>query len=42
VQISTSGDLFLIDGGDQAEFWPDRAGNLKLNPESQILASFGS
>jgi len=42
VRIGTSGDLFLIDGGDQAEFWPDRARILKLDPEGEVLASFGS
>ena len=42
VRISPSGDLFIIDGGDQAEFWPDRARVLKLDPEGQILAALGS
>ena len=42
VRISTSGDLFIIDGGDQAEFWPDRARILKLDPKGKILATFGS
>jgi peptidylamidoglycolate lyase len=42
VRISATGDLFIIDGGDQAEFWPDRARILKLDPEGEILASFGS
>ena len=41
VRISATGDLFIIDGGDQAEFWPDRARILKLDPEGEILASFG-
>lgn len=42
VRISPSGDLFIIDGGDQVEFWPDRARILKLDPEGKILAAFGS
>jgi hypothetical protein len=32
----------MIDGGDQAQFWPDRARVLKLDPEGEVLASFGS
>jgi peptidylamidoglycolate lyase len=42
VRINATGDLFIIDGGDQAEFWPDRARILKLDPKGGILASFGS
>ena len=36
------GDVFIIDGGDQAEFWPDRARILKLDSDGKLLASFGS
>jgi peptidylamidoglycolate lyase len=42
VRISETGNLFLIDGGDQSTFWPDRARILKLDFEGNILASFGS
>jgi peptidylamidoglycolate lyase len=42
VRISATGNVFLIDGGDQAEFWPDRARILKLDSEGNVLASFGS
>lgn len=42
VRISSTGNVFIIDGGDQSEFWPDRARILKLDSEGQILASFGS
>lgn len=42
VRISPSGNVFLIDGGDQAEFWPDRARILKLDSNGNILAGFGS
>ena len=42
VRISPAGNLFIVDGGDQAQFWPDRARVLELDPEGEILASFGS
>jgi peptidylamidoglycolate lyase len=42
VRIDAKGNVFLIDGGDQAEFWPDRARILKLDSEGDILSSFGS
>ncbi|HVF26056.1 MAG TPA: peptidyl-alpha-hydroxyglycine alpha-amidating lyase family protein [Anaerolineales bacterium] len=42
VRISANGNVFVIDGGDQSEFWPDRARILKLDSDGQILASFGS
>lgn len=42
VRIDASGDIFVVDGGDQNEFWPDRARILKLSSEGQVLASFGS
>ncbi len=42
VRISASGNVFVIDGGDQSEFWPDRARILKLDSDGQILAFFGS
>jgi len=42
VRINASGEVFVVDGGDQAEFWPDRARILKLDSEGQIVASFGS
>ena len=42
VRISATGNVFIIDGGDQSEFWPDRARILKLDSDGQILASFGS
>ena len=34
--------MFLIDGGDQGKFWPDRARILKLDSDGNLLASFGS
>jgi peptidylamidoglycolate lyase len=42
LRFDNSGNLFLVDGGDQSTFWPDRARILKLDPEGNILASFGS
>jgi peptidylamidoglycolate lyase len=43
VRIDETGNIFIIDGGDQNEFWPDRARVLKLDPEGNtIVASFGS
>jgi peptidylamidoglycolate lyase len=42
VRISPAGDVYVVDGGDQNEFWPDRARVLKLNSNGEIVASFGS
>src|SRR5688572_1938150 len=42
VRIIENGDIFVVDGGDQTEFWPDRARILKLDSQGQPLASFGS
>lgn len=35
-------NLYLVDGGDQNQFFPDRARILKLDLNGNILASFGS
>ena len=42
VRFNADGNLLLVDGGDQSQFWPDRARILKLDPAGNILASFGS
>lgn len=42
VRISDTGHVFIVDGGDQRTFFPDRARILKLDSEGQILSSFGS
>jgi peptidylamidoglycolate lyase len=42
VRIDAAGNIFVVDGGDQNEFWPDRARVLKLDSEGNALASFGS
>ena len=42
VRISHMGNVVVVDGGDQAEFWLDRARVLKLDSEGKLLASFGS
>ena len=42
LRIDETGNIFVVDGGDQNEFWPDRARVLKLDSEGNVLASFGS
>jgi len=42
VRIDESGEIYVVDGGDQNEFWPDRARILKLDSQGNMLASFGS
>ena len=42
IRISESGEFYVVDGGDQAQFWPDRARVLKLNSKGLVIASFGS
>ena len=42
VRIDSAGNIFVVDGGDQNEFWPDRARVLKLDAEGNVVASFGS
>jgi peptidylamidoglycolate lyase len=42
VRIGPMGNVFVVDGGDQSQFWPDRARVLKLDSDGQILAAFGS
>lgn len=42
VRINETGEIFIVDGGDQNEYWPDRARILKLDSQGNILASFGS
>jgi peptidylamidoglycolate lyase len=43
VRIDATGTIFVVDGGDQNEFWPDRARVLKLDSEGNtIVAAFGS
>jgi peptidylamidoglycolate lyase len=42
VRINENGEIFVVDGGDQNEFWPDRARILKLDSDGNKLASFGS
>jgi peptidylamidoglycolate lyase len=42
VRINETGEIFVVDGGDQNELWPDRARILKLDSEGNVLASFGS
>ena len=42
VRIDATGNIFVVDGGDQNEIWPDRARVLKLDLEGNVLAAFGS
>ena len=42
VRIDPAGNIFVVDGGDQNEFWPDRARVLKLDSEGNLVTSFGS
>lgn len=42
VRIGADGFVYVVDGGDQQDFWPDRARILKLDSEGTILAAFGS
>jgi len=42
VRVNAHGDLFVVDGGDQNEFWPDRARILKIDSQGEVIASFGS
>jgi len=42
VRISEAGFVFIVDGGDQSEFWPDRARTIKLDKGGNLLAAFGS
>lgn len=42
LRFDTEGNLLLVDGGDQNQFFPDRARILKLDSQGNILASFGS
>ena len=42
VRISPDGVVYVVDGGDQREFWPDRARILKLDQAGNVLAAFGA
>jgi peptidylamidoglycolate lyase len=42
IRFDAKGNVYIVDGGDQSNFWPDRARILKLDAEGQVLASFGS
>lgn len=42
VRVGADGAVYVVDGGDQPLFFPDRARLLKLDPAGQVLASFGA
>jgi peptidylamidoglycolate lyase len=42
VRIGAGGAVYVVDGGDQPQYFPDRARLLKLDAKGQVLASFGA
>jgi peptidylamidoglycolate lyase len=42
VRIGPDGSVYVVDGGDQPVWFPDRARILKLDAAGNLLASFGS
>ncbi len=42
VRVGETGTIWVVDGGDQTIFFPDRARILKLDAEGNVLSSFGS
>lgn len=42
VRLDRDGSVYVVDGGDQPEILPDRARILKLDPNGDVLASFGA
>lgn len=42
VRIGPDEGVYVVDGGDQREFWPDRGRVLKLDETGNVLAAFGS
>ena len=42
VRIGEDGFVYVVDGGEQQEFWPDRARILKLDRDGDLVAAFGS
>ena len=41
VRVGADGFVYVVDGGDQNEWLPDRARILKLTPEGDIVDRFG-
>lgn len=42
VRVDDNGFVYIVDGGDQNRWLPDRARILKLTPEGEIIARFGN
>jgi len=42
IAIGVSGDVFVVDGGDQPTTLPDRAGAVRMDQNGTVLESFGS
>jgi hypothetical protein len=42
VRVGADGAVYVVDGGDQPQFFPDRARLLKLDAAGNVLASFGA
>ena len=42
VRVGPDGVVYVVDGGDQREFWPDRARILKFDSGGNLLAAFGA
>lgn len=42
VRLGPDGAVYVVDGGDQREFWPDRGRILKLDTSGNVLAAFGA
>lgn len=42
IRIRPDGAIFVVDGGDQHEWLPDRARILQLSPEGEVVGGFGA
>jgi peptidylamidoglycolate lyase len=42
VRVDDAGFIYVVDGGDQNSWLPDRARVIKLSPEGEIIGLFGS
>lgn len=42
IRVDALGNMYIVDGGDQSQFFPDRARILKVDADGNILASFGT
>jgi peptidylamidoglycolate lyase len=42
ISIGINGDVFVVDGGDQPQEYPDRGGAVRMSQSGKILDSFGS